>query len=507
MADGAEIIVQGAFQTGRWVGRTDVLRRVDVPSDLGTWSYEVIDTKLARETKGGTVLQLCLYADLVEAVQGKRPEFSYVVAPWSDYVPQRFRMDDYAAFFRHARRTLEVVVDTQSADSLYPEPKEHCDICRWQARCEKRRRADDHLCLVANISGQHTAELQRQGITTVSALASMPLPLTWKPDRGAGLAYPRLREQARIQVAGREAEQVLHELLPVVPGFGLALLPEPSPGDIFFDLEGDPFAGEGGLEYLFGYAFAGANGTLGCTADWALSRADEKAAFERFVDFVTARLQEFPDLHIYHFAPYEPAALKRLMGRYATREEEIDQLLRGKRFIDLYSVVRNGLRASLESYSIKKLEALYGFTRSVSLPDANLALAKVQAGLELGDLDLIGVAERSRRRIQSGRLRLHGGAAGLARSSARNPHRTRHCNRAPGRVGGRSGRGRQRLAGADQRAHRSAHIGRARRRPGANTGTTGTLAARANSGLASPGRESPVVGEFPARGARGRRPA
>ena len=194
---------------------------------------------------------------------------------------------------------------------------------------------------------------------------------------------------------GREAGQVLHELLPVVPGFGLALLPEPSPGEIFFDLEGDPFAGEGGLEYLFGYAFAAADGTLCCTADWALSRTDEKAAFERFVDFVTARLQQFPDLHIYHFAPYEPAALKRLMGRYATREEEIDQLLRGKRFVDLYSVVRNGLRASLESYSIKKLEALYGFTRSVSLPEANLALAKVQAGLELGDLALIGVAERS----------------------------------------------------------------------------------------------------------------
>jgi hypothetical protein len=195
-------------------------------------------------------------------------------------------------------------------------------------------------------------------------------------------------------VAGREAGQVLHELLPVVPGFGLALLPEPSPGDIFFDLEGDPFAGEGGLEYLFGYAFADADRTLVCTADWALSRADEKAAFERFVDFVMARLALFPDLHIYHFAPYEPAALKRLMGRHATREEEIDQLLRSKRFVDLYGVVRNGLRASLESYSIKRLEALYGFTRVINLPDANLALAKVQAGLELGDLALIGTAER-----------------------------------------------------------------------------------------------------------------
>jgi uncharacterized protein len=61
--------------------------------------------------------------------------------------------------------------------------------------------------------------------------------------------------------------------------------------------------GPGGLEYLFGYAFADADGRLACEADWAFSPADEKAAFERFVDFVTARLVQYPDLHIYHFAP------------------------------------------------------------------------------------------------------------------------------------------------------------------------------------------------------------
>jgi predicted RecB family nuclease len=91
MRGGSEIIVQGAFRAEGWGGRTDILRRVEAPSDLGAWSYEVIDTKLARETKGGTVLQLCLYSDLVASVQGVMPEFAYVVAPWSDYEPQRFR--------------------------------------------------------------------------------------------------------------------------------------------------------------------------------------------------------------------------------------------------------------------------------------------------------------------------------------------------------------------------------------------------------------------------------
>ena len=394
MIAGEEIIVQGAFRSNGWVGRTDILRRVETASDLGAWSYEVIDTKLARETKGGTVLQLCLYADLVASVQGLRPKFSYVVAPWSDFKPQVYRMDDYLAYYRRVQSSLETAIGLNMASEIYPDPKEHCDTCRWQDRCDDRRRADDHLSLVAGITKVHIAELKRHGAETMAALAAMTLPMPWKPARGVVQSYNRVREQARIQIEGRKAGTVLHELLPVTPGFGLASLPEPSNEDIFFDLEGDPFAGEGGFEYLFGYSFADGNGNAAHTADWAFSREDEKQIFERFIDFVMDRLEHYPGLHVYHFAPYEPAALKRLMGRYASREEEIDSLLRSKRFVDLYNVVRNGLRASVESYSIKKLEPLYGFTRNTPLSDANMALTKVQACLELGDIEFINEDDR-----------------------------------------------------------------------------------------------------------------
>ena len=157
------------------------------------------------------------------------------------------------------------------------------------------------------------------------------------------------------------------ELLPVEVGFGLARLPEPSEGDVFLDFEGDPFVGEHGLEYLFGYQFRDEGGQWAYTGDWAFTREDERRAFERFVDFVMARWQAHPGLHIYHYAPYEPAALKRLMGRYATREEEIDQMLRARLFVDLFSVVRHSVRASVESYSIKRLEPFYGFERQAAL--------------------------------------------------------------------------------------------------------------------------------------------
>jgi predicted RecB family nuclease len=393
MVGGAQVIVQGAFRKERWVGRADVLLRVEQFSGLGSWAYEIVDTKLSRETKAGTVLQLCLYADFVGGVQGRRPEYGYVVAPHTAFLRQPYRMDDYGAYFRRAQAGLVDAIAEQAAYPSYPEPCAHCDICRWAQLCEQQRRADDHLSFVAGSTKLQIEELRSRGIDTTTSLAEMPTPLEWKPTRGARTSYERICRQARLQVKGRSAGRVLHELLPVEPGFGLAVLPEPSPGDVFFDLEGDPFVGEHGIEYLFGYAYDD-GGVVSYVEDWALSREEEKASFERFIDFITARLEDWPDLHIYHFAPYEPAALKRLMGRYATRENQLDGLLRGGRFVDLYSVVRNGVRASVESYSIKKLEPLYGYQRDVDLVDANRALFKIEAHLELEDSEFIALSDR-----------------------------------------------------------------------------------------------------------------
>ena len=385
MKKGAPIIAQGALAHEGWGGRADILRRVEIPSAIGEWSYEAIDTKLSRETKAGAVVQLCLYSDLLTQTQGAAPELMHVVAPWSDFKPRTYRFADYAAYFREIKRGLRAALAEQETEETYPDPKTHCDICRWREKCDKRRRADDHLCLVAGISKIQINELKQRGITTVKALADMALPLNWKPDRGSIDAYSRVSEQARLQVEARKSGERKLLILPVEPGFGLTRLPEPSPGDIFFDLEGDPFVGEHGLEYSFGYQFKDVHGHPVYRGDWAFTRSDEKRAFENFVDFVLARWQTHPGLHIYHYAPYEPAAMKRLMGRYATRQEEIDRFLRAGLFVDLFQVVRHAIRASVESYSIKQLEPFYGFERKTALSEANIALANLQANLELDD--------------------------------------------------------------------------------------------------------------------------
>ncbi len=385
MARGDAIIVQGALRAGRWNGRTDVLRRVETPSRFGPWSYEVIDTKLARETKGNTVLQISLYSDLLSETQEAEPTSAFVVTPGTNFVPEAYRIADYGAYYRHVRSSLESSVSGSVAGDAYPEPIEHCEICRWRRHCDERRRADDHMSLVAGISKSQIGELKRHGVETTAALAALPLPPPWRPDRGAAKSFEKIREQARIQVEGRTSGSVVYETLLPIAGFGLSRLPEPSPGDIFFDFEGDPFVGDGGLEFLFGYVYSDEDGSAQYVGDWASNRQEERAAFERFVDFVTERLTVYPGLHIYHFAPYEPAAMKRLMGRYATRENEVDGLLRAQIFVDLFAAVRHAIRASVESYSIKKLEPLYSFVRTVPLEDVGGVMARTQARLELAD--------------------------------------------------------------------------------------------------------------------------
>ena len=394
---GADVIVQAALEDGCWYGRPDVMRRVEVPSGLGSWSYEIADTKLARETRAGTILQLGLYSEMLAAAQGKLPERFYVVTPDPETPIHVYRVNDYAAYFRLVRaQMLETVAqdDDVVAAANYPEPVDHCDVCPWSSECNKKRHLDDHLSLVAGISRLQRRELEARGVSTLAALAKLPLPIDFRPKRGASETYVRVREQARVQFDSRGKTPPLYESRPIADGEGLCRLPEPSPGDIFLDLEGDLFAAEGGREYLFGVVTIDADGQSAYRSFWAFNEHDERLAFESVIDLITQAWHAHETMHVYHYAPYEPSAFKRLMGRYATREQELDKMLRAGRFVDLYGVVRQGLRAGIERYSIKNLEVFYGFDRAVPLPDANRSLLVMEQALELKCPDTVPQAVR-----------------------------------------------------------------------------------------------------------------
>jgi predicted RecB family nuclease len=398
MRAGAPVIVQPVLRRGRWYGRPDLLRRMESPSDLGTWSYEPVDTKLALSTHGGTVLQLLLYCDLLANAQGVPPERFHVVTPDEQHPVQTFRLADYAAYFRLLRAQLEQISQARPeeiTDANYPEPVEQCEVCSWWQRCDHRRREDDHLSLVASTSRLQRRELENAGVSTLAQLAVVPLPLPFKPRRGSPESLVRAREQARVQLEGRVTGSPVHELLPVAADRGFTCLPEPQAGDIFLDLEGDPFVHGGGREYLFGLVVVQGHGVLRPLSVWGTTPAEECAAFEKVVAEIERSWAEHPGMHVYHYAPYEPTALKRLMGRYARCEAAIDRLLRAERFVDLHSIVRQALRAGVESYSIKDLEPFYHFVRQVPLAEARQGLRSVERAIELGISDELDASAKA----------------------------------------------------------------------------------------------------------------
>ena len=394
MRAGAQVIVQGRLAGDLIAGYADVLLRVEQKSKLGSWSYEVQDTKLAKETKGSTILQLSAYSDMVARIQGTTPESFQVVTP---VATERYRVDDYAAYYRMVlaslRRNVEKGHDAL-VEAYYPEPVEACAVCVWEGRCEARRRRDDHLSYIAGVGRSHRVELTAQGHATLAAVAAMPVPVAFKPARGSRDTYGRLGHQARVQHQQRTEKTPVYERLELKDGEGLSRLPPPSKGDLFLDLEGARFAREGGREYLFGaYGAYSADGAKGQGAEyrawWALNDAEEKAAFEQVVDLIMAAWAADPAMHVYHFNHYEPTAFKKLMGRYVTRGEQLDKLLRAERLVDLYPITKQAVRAGVESYSIKKLEQYSGYTRRVELKNVHDPLLKVELALDANAPGLI----------------------------------------------------------------------------------------------------------------------
>src|SRR5438552_1093136 len=248
MRDGVGVIYQGTFFDGRWRCHPDFLLKVDKPSKLGEYSYEVADAKLARKAKAAAVLQCCVYAEQLAAIQGVEPE--HIRLFLGDGSEEELRLKDYGAYYRSVKRQFEATV-LAPATATYPDPVDHCRICRWLEVCEARRRQDDHLCLVAGMRRDQTRRLNLAGIKTVTELGVSPVD---QPIHGINeMALARLRQQARLQAQQRQMESLPYEVLPPLgEHLGFQALPAPTPNDLFFDMEGDPFVGDNGLEYLFG---------------------------------------------------------------------------------------------------------------------------------------------------------------------------------------------------------------------------------------------------------------
>lgn len=350
------IIYQAAFADDRFAGFSDFTMLG------GDGRYEIWDTKLARAPKPYYAVQLCCYAEMFAATTDEpMPERFGIILGSGERA--QFRVEDFIYYYRRVRSGFLALQDAFNGNLAdCPEPLSGADHGRWTTHAGRYFEERDHLVRVAGISVGQIKKLRAAGITTMNSLA---LGATASIPRLAADTLDRLSAQARLQVqtlADRVADPeatARYEVLAPGDRAGLEALPPANPSDVFFDMEGYPLVA-GGLEYLFGaYTLDKSSSQLVFYDWWAHTRDEEKVAFEAFVDWVLARWQKNPAMHIYHYAAYEMSALRRLSIRHDTRQQEVDELLRNNVLVDLFQIVRHGIRIGEPDYSIKTVERFY----------------------------------------------------------------------------------------------------------------------------------------------------
>ena len=386
LAAKAPVIYQAALELAPFSGYADFLL-LDASG-----RYEVWDTKLARSPKPFYAVQLCCYSEMLAAIIcGPMPDKFGVILGTRERA--EFRVEDFIHYYRHIKnRFLALQQDFTGRLADRPEPLPRADHSRWASYAETFFRETDHLVQVAGITVGQIKKLKRAGITTLTGLADAAGRSVPKLDPQS---VEKLAAQARLQRQTRADRQdnpdapPRYETLPQrgLNGepVGLATLPPDHPADVFFDMEGYPLAA-GGLEYLFGVCTRAAQPDAWEFRDWwAHDRAEEKAAFEGFVDWVFARWTDNPGLHIFHYAAYEVCAVRRLSTQHDTRQDEVDELLRHGCFVDLYQIVRHGLRIGEDSYSIKSVERLYRPKRTTEVVTAGDSIVQYARWIESGE--------------------------------------------------------------------------------------------------------------------------
>lgn len=354
MSDGTDVIAQASLEQAPFRGIADFLVKVPGKSRLGDFHYEVWDTKLARRVKPGMVLQLCCYVDMLEAIQNRQAE--NLIVALGDGTQQTIPLVDSFDYYKAVKQAF-LTDQTAWSENVEPDPAQHSNHGDWSTYAAQQLEARDHLSRVARITGRQIQRLEQAGIQTMSALAD-----------STGVEVPGIDAtkmqwlvlQATLQNDSASKDTPAYHIHIPEPeaSTGLAALPQASPLDVFFDIEGFPLEGDG-LEYLWGCTYLDENEVPAFRDWWAHDTFAECKAFEGFIDWVHQRWCEDPSMHIYHYAPYEITACKRLMGANGTRESELDDLLRNEVFVDLYAIVTHGLQIGEPRYSIKNVERLY----------------------------------------------------------------------------------------------------------------------------------------------------
>ncbi len=375
LESGADVIYQMPLVHDGVRGVADFLVRVDDP-EPGKCRYEPVDAKMARsDGKPGHVLQLCFYAEALEALTGSPPKHVYLWLGSGELDP--LIADDFLPYWARLRSQLPYLLDGPDGRVTAPEPCPYCEFCNFQEVCTAQWRADDSLVYVAGLRPDDRDLLEEDGVETLGALAALDRDIpVLDPERlGRHVTQASLQLRARNYDDKPPPFRVIPSSDEPVWGRGFEHLPAPDDGDVFLDFEGDPFwQADAGLFFLFGLIERAPNGNWEFRSFWAHDREQEAAATRELIEYLAARRDAFPEMHVYHYNHTERSALESLTAEHGVAEETLAVLVETGLFVDLYRIVLNAVQVGVESYGLKALERVTGYQRGHDIDQGSAAV-------------------------------------------------------------------------------------------------------------------------------------
>ena len=228
MRAGAPLIYQAQLFDGRWQGRLDFLRRIEMR--VGSRRLRLRDPRHEARPRGQAARRPPARA--LQPAAGGPSRVSRRPSPTSSSATARPRPCDlarYAALHRHIARRLEAIADAEPV-ATYPEPVDHCGICDSVRRSAtgaagRRRPPQPRRQREPRPAGDAG---RRSAIDTVLDLAEATDtadPGSLGPER-----FALLHHQAELQVVSRDSKAPCHRHLPPRRARGYALLPSRQPG-------------------------------------------------------------------------------------------------------------------------------------------------------------------------------------------------------------------------------------------------------------------------------------
>jgi len=391
LKNGYELIYGGWLKSGDWSGELDFLEiNQKTKSNLGDWSYEIIDAKNSSNVKGDHIYQVCLYSFLLQDIQGVLPENFYILL--KDQNRETIKLKEvYDTFLLH-KKSYETFVKKE-INKTTPEKCGYCTFCDWKEICENEWISRRHLNQVLGNNKKNIKLFNKAGIHKYDDLAKLN-PKTKVEGLRDEVKLKRIN-QAKLQIEGEQQGYPIFKINEenLILNKGFNLLPKPSTCDLFFDIEGvQDYVVPGKLEYLFGIYYE-EDGKKIFKPFWAHDKEQEKQSVIDFFSFTKNHFKKYPQAKIYHYASYEIKVLERLTSLHKIHGVDYDHYLNLGRFVDLFRVVKQAIHVSENSYSIKQIEKYYDFKRTGDIKKGDISEEYYIQWIETKDKKLLDEIE------------------------------------------------------------------------------------------------------------------